>query len=92
MLRHARATADGTRTYRDRIGREVAHAGSPPTIAGLAAAPAHADWQAYGSPTQAEGLVLLVRPGWTPEDVPVEPGLEGWVLLTADDLAELATE
>jgi hypothetical protein len=70
----------------------VAHAGSPPTIAGLAAAPAHADWQTYGSPTQAEGLFLLVRPGWNAEGVPVEPGLEGWVLITADDLAEFATE
>jgi hypothetical protein len=90
MLRLARTAADGTHTYRDRIGRDVAHAGN--SLARLAAEPAYADWQAYGSPTQAEGLVLLVRPGWTPEGVPLEPGLEGWILLTADDLAELATE
>jgi hypothetical protein len=35
---------------------------------------------------------LLVLPGWTPEDVPLEPGLEDWVLLATVDLAELATE
>jgi hypothetical protein len=93
MLRLAHTAADGTHTYRDRIGRDVAHAGgSPPTIAGIAAAPAHTDWQVYGSPTQAEGLVLLIRPGWMPDDVALETGLEDWVLLTTDDLAEFATE
>jgi hypothetical protein len=92
MLRLARTSGDGTHTYRDRIGRDVAHAGSPPAVAGLAAAPAHTGWHAYGSPTQADGLVLLVRPDWTPEHVPIEPGVEGWVRLTADDLAELGTE
>jgi hypothetical protein len=92
MLRLAHTAADGTHTYRDRIGRDVAHAGSPSTIAGIAAAPAHTDWQVYGSPIQAEGLVLLIRPGWMPEDVPLEPGLEDWVLLGAEDLAELAGE
>lgn len=90
MIRLALTVADGTRIYRDRIGRDIAHAGNPPAIARLAAEPAHADWQAYGSPTQAEGLVLLARPGWAPEEIPLEPGAEDWVVLTADDLDELA--
>jgi hypothetical protein len=86
MLRHARTNPDGTRVYRDRIGRDAAFAGDPEAIARLAAESWRADWRIFGAPAQPEGLFLLLRPDVEPADVPLAPGDDGWLALDRDDL------
>jgi hypothetical protein len=86
MLRHARTDPDGTRTFRDRIGRDAAFAGDPEQVARLADDPWHAGWRIYGSPSQADALFVLLRPDVEPADIPLDPGDDGWLALDRDDL------
>lgn len=84
MLRHARTDPDGAQIYRDRVGRDAACAGDHEAIARLAAD--RADWRILGSPSQPEGLFVLLRPDVDPADVPLAPGDGGWLSLDRDDL------
>ena len=86
MLRHARTTPDGTRVFRDRIGRDAAFAGDPEPLARLADDPWHAGWRHYGSPTQPDALFLLLRSDLDSADIPLDPGEDGWLALDRDDL------
>ena len=86
MIALAHTAYDGTLTYRDRCGCDVAYAGGAAAIANLARD--HPAWRSFGSPTQADGMFLLVAPGSEPEDVPLDAGTEGWLALGANDLAE----
>lgn len=86
MITHAHTAYDGTRTYRNRRGVDVAYAGTAEAIMHLAEQ--YGDWQRFGSPTQAEGLFLLVAPEYSPEEVPLDPGAEAWLAMDAEDIAE----
>jgi hypothetical protein len=86
MLRHARTDPDGTRVFRDRVGRDAAYAGDAGQIARLADDPSHADWRIHGSPSQPDALFLLLRDDVEPGDVPIDPGNDGWAPLHRDDL------
>jgi len=86
MIALAHTAYDGTRTYRDRRRRDVAYAGSAAAI--LTLGRDHPAWRAFGSPTQADGMFLLVAPEREPEDIPLDAGAEGWLALAADDVAE----
>jgi len=48
----------------------------------------YATWSIYGTPTQAVGLFLLVRPDCTPRDVPLDAGAVDWAVLSPHDLGE----
>ncbi len=91
MIHHAHTAYDATRTYRKRTARrrdpDVAYAGAAEAIAHLATE--NPDWTAFGSPTQADGLFLLVAPGCRVDQIPLDPGSEGWLRLDAAEIAEL---
>jgi hypothetical protein len=92
MIHHAHSAYDATRTYRKRTARrrdvDVAYAGTAEAIAHLASA--YPDWRAFGSPTQGDGLFLLVAPGCRVDDVPLDAGAEGWLELDPTEIAALA--
>ena len=86
MIALAHTAYDGTRTYRDHRCHDAAYAGNAAAIANLAQD--YPAWRTFGSPTQADGLFLLVAPDREPDDIPLDAGAEGWLALATGDLAE----
>ncbi len=88
MIHHAHTAYDATRTYRKRTARrrdpDVAYAGAAEAIAHLATE--HPDWTAFGSPTQGDGLFLLVAPGYDVDEIPLDACAEGWRPLDATEI------
>ncbi len=89
MIHHAHTAYDATRTYRKRTARrrdpDVAYAGAAEAIAHLATE--HPGWIAFGSPTQGDGLFLLVAPGYDVDEIPLDACAEGWRPLDATEIA-----
>ena len=77
---------DGTITYKK--GSEVI------AYEGLAGFIAHISltqgWKAYGSPSYASGNFIAIRSPYTPEDLPIDPGVDGWIRMTVDELLDFA--
>jgi len=92
MIYHAHTAYDATRTYRKRTARrrdpDVAYAGAAETIAHLTTE--YPDWTAFGSPTQTDGLFLLVAPGYRADEIPLDPGSEDWLKLDVGEIAAFA--
>ena len=91
MIIHAHTAYDGTRTYREgcdhaRRGRDVAYAGC--AAAALNLSRLYPAWRAYGSPTQDDGLFLLVAPGHRSDAVPLDPGPEGWIPMEPTEIED----
>lgn len=86
MITHAHTAYDGTRSYRDTRGRDVAYAGC--AAAALNLSHLYPAWRAYGSPTQDDGLFLLVAPGHRPDAVPLDPGPEGWIPMEPTEIED----
>lgn len=88
MIELAHTAYDGTRTYRNRRGADVAYAAGVKGIVDLGQE--FSGWKAFGSPTQDNGLFLLVAPGYQPENTGLDPGEEGWLAMTLDGIAEFS--
>lgn len=84
-LEPACIAADGTISFRNSAGVDIAYAGSAYVIAQVMW---ERGWTVYGSPTQPLGDFLVVAPGYHPYDFAIDPGDEGWVVVTATDLDE----
>jgi len=90
VINLAHTAYDATRTYRNRRGVDVAYAGTAEAIIHLGAG--FPDWFGFGSPTQEEGLFLLVAPGYRPDEVALDPGVEGWLAMEVADIAEFTVD
>ena len=87
-MNHVIHTAyDGTITFKDSHGIAVAYAGAPDFIAAIIH---ERGWKAYGSPS-ADGYFLALKPTMVPEDLEIDPGVDGWLRLTMDDLLDFAS-
>lgn len=91
-ITYAHTTVDSTRVYRNRRDVDVAYAGSAEAITDLLAVRWFRDWPAYGSPTQADGLFLMVAPGYRLDEVPLDPGAEGWLPMGEADIREFRAD
>lgn len=89
MITHAHTAYDGTRTYRNQRRVDVAYAGSADATITLARH--YPDWRTFGSPTQAEGLFVLVAPGYRPAEAPLDAGAEGWLAMNPAEVQEFAS-
>ena len=63
-IRLAHTAHDATHTFRNAGEVDVAYAGTAEAIAELMTDRWHKTWLGYGSPTQANGLFLMVAPGY----------------------------
>ncbi len=85
----AHAANDGTIAFKDAFsGRVIAYSAWAGFVAHAAAT---YGWKAYGSPTSPDGSFIAVRPSYSPEDLPVDPGFNGWMRMSVDDLMDFAT-
>lgn len=77
---------DGTLTFKDGLnGRAIGYAG----WAGFIASIVHTQgWKAFGSPSQDGGYFLAIAPHHIPEDLPIDPGFDGWHRLQLEDLLD----
>lgn len=88
-IQPAHTAADGTLTFRNEKGVDVAYSGSAYIVAAVMW---EKGWTVFGSPTQPFGDFLVVAPGYKPTDFAIDAGAEGWVVVTATDLDEFAAD
>ena len=91
-IRLAHTAYDATRTFRNGRGADVAYPGMAEAISTLLTDPWRRDWPSYGSPTQPEGLFLMIAPGYRVDEIPLDPGAEGWLDMGQADIAEFCPE
>jgi len=79
---------DGTITFRNpETGKVIAYAGWAGFIAEIVRT---MGWRAYGSPTYPTGDFIAMAPTLVPEDLPLDPGCEGWIRMQVDELLGFA--
>jgi hypothetical protein len=88
-IQPAHTAADGTITFRNETGVDVAYSGSAYAVAQVMW---EREWTVWGSPTQPFGDFLVVAPGYHPSEFAIDPGDEGWVVVTATDLDEFTAD
>jgi hypothetical protein len=88
-IQAAHIAADGTATFCNDKAVDVAYSGSAYAVAQIMW---EKGWTVYGSPTQPLGDFLVVAPGYHPREFAINPGDEGWVVVTAADLDEFTDE
>jgi len=81
---------DGTVTFKEvSSGKAIAYMGSPVFIAQISV---DQRWRAYGSPTFVTGDFIAMHPGYTPENLPIDPGYEGWIRMSVDELLDFGDD
>ena len=70
----AHTAQDGIHADRTAKGINVVYAGTASASANFLVDPWQRAWRGYGAPAQADGLVLMVAPGYRPEMIPINPG------------------
>ncbi|EME70696.1 hypothetical protein H261_07311 [Paramagnetospirillum caucaseum] len=45
-------------------------------------------WRAYGSPSQGGGYFIALTHPYVPENLPIDPGIDGWHRLSLEDLLD----
>ena len=75
---------DGTLTFKDN-GKAIGYAGWAGFIASIVYSQG---WRAYGSPSQDGGYFIALPKPYVPEDLPIDPGFDGWHLMQVDDLLD----
>ena len=77
---------DGTITYKNGSdGKVIAYEGWAGFVAHISLTQG---WKAYGSPSYASGNFIAMRSPFTPEDLPIDPGVDGWIRMTVDELLD----
>jgi len=81
---------DGTITFKESFtNRAIGYAG----WAGFIYTIAHTQgWKAFGSPSQESGYFVALSSPYSPEDLPIDPGFDGWHRLSLDDLLDFVGE
>ena len=81
---------DGTITFKDGLnGKPIGYAG----WAGFIASIVHSQgWRAYGSPSQDGGYFIALPKPYVPEDLPLNPGFNGWHRLSLEELLDFVGE
>ncbi len=77
---------DGTLTFKNPLNNKVlGYAG----WAGFIASIVHSQgWKAFGSPSQQGGYFIAMPAPHTPEELPIDPGFDGWHKIELDELLD----
>ena len=82
-IQRAHVSYDGTITFRNEKGVDVAYAGDASFAFQVVS---ELEWKAFGSPTQPEGYFLILTQGYNPDEFDIDAGEVDWVPMTLDVL------
>ena len=82
-IQRAHVSYDGTLTFRNGKGVDVAYAGDASFVFRVVS---ELDWKAFGSPSQPEGYFLVISQGYKPAEFDIEAGEVDWVPMTLNEL------